>query len=106
MLFFFFLHLFFPLSLAPSFHAFNSATSNYVHASQVSTVTNFAIGLCTLSERKGLNLLVILTLKSFYYILEVIIDYGSAFVTYVDEIKSKGAQFPGRDAPDKIKRGG
>ena len=35
-------------------------------------------------------------------ILEVIIDYGSAFVTYGNEIESKGVQFPGRDAPDKI----
>ena len=38
--------------------------------------------------------------------LEVIIDYGSAFVTYGNEIESKGVQFPGRDAPDKINRGG
>ena len=38
--------------------------------------------------------------------LEVIIDYGSAFVTYGNEIESKGVQFPGRDAPDKISRGG
>ena len=30
------------------------------------------------------------------------IDYGSAFVTYGNEIESKGVQFPGRDAPDKI----
>ena len=35
-------------------------------------------------------------------ILEVIIDYGSAFVTYGNEIESKGVQFPGRDAPAKI----
>ena len=32
---------------------------------------------------------------------EVIIDYGSTFVTYGNEIESKGVQFPGRDAPDK-----
>ena len=38
--------------------------------------------------------------------LEVIIDYGSAFVTYGNEIEWKGVQFPGRDAPDKINRGG
>ena len=38
-------------------------------------------------------------------ILEVIIDYGSAFVTYGNEIESKGVQFPGRDAPDKISGG-
>ena len=41
-----------------------------------------------------------------YTILEVIIDYGSAFVTYENEIESRGVQFPGRDAPDKINRGG
>ena len=34
--------------------------------------------------------------------LEVIIDYGSALVTYGNEIESKGVQFPGRDEPDKI----
>ena len=39
-------------------------------------------------------------------ILEVIIDYESAFVTYGNEIESKGVQFPSRDAPDKINRGG
>ena len=39
-------------------------------------------------------------------LLEVIIDYGSAFVTYGKEIESKGVQFPSRDAPDKINRGG
>ena len=38
--------------------------------------------------------------------LEVIIDYGFAFVTYGNEIESKGVQFPGRDAPDKINIGG
>ena len=38
--------------------------------------------------------------------LEVIIDYGSAFVTCGNEIESKGVQFPGRDAPDKISWGG
>ena len=38
-------------------------------------------------------------------ILEVIIDYGSAF-THGDEIELKGVQFPGRGAPDKINRGG
>ena len=38
--------------------------------------------------------------------LEVIIDYGSAFVISGDEMESKGVQFPGRDAPDKISRGG
>ena len=37
--------------------------------------------------------------------LEVIIDYGSAFVTNGNEIESKGVQFPGRDAPDKISGG-
>ena len=37
--------------------------------------------------------------------LEVIIDYGSAFVTYGNEMESKRVQFPGRDAPDKINRG-
>ena len=39
---------------------------------------------------------------AYYWLLEVIIDYGSAFVTYENEIESKGVQFPGRDAPDKI----
>ena len=34
--------------------------------------------------------------------LEVLIDYGSAFVTYGNEIESKGVQFPDLDAPDKI----
>ena len=34
--------------------------------------------------------------------LEIIIDYGSAFVTNRKEIESKGVQFPGQDAPDKI----
>ena len=42
----------------------------------------------------------------FVYMLEVIIDYRSAFVTYRNEIESKGVQFPGRDASDKISRGG
>ena len=41
-----------------------------------------------------------------YAILEVITDYGSAFLTYRNEIESKGVQFPGRDVPDKINRGG
>ena len=39
-------------------------------------------------------------------ILEVIIDCGSAFVTNGNEIEWKGVQFPGRDASDKISRGG
>ena len=38
--------------------------------------------------------------------LEVIVDYEFAFVTYGNEIESKGVQFPGQDAPDKINRGG
>ena len=38
-------------------------------------------------------------------LLEVIIDYGSAFVTYRNKIELKGVHFPGRDAPDKISRG-
>ena len=38
--------------------------------------------------------------------LEVIIDYGSTSVTYGNEIESKGVQFPGQDAPDKISGGG
>ena len=46
-----------------------------------------------------------LCLKKYLYILEVIVDYGSAFVTYGNEMESKGVQFPGRDAPDKINRG-
>ena len=41
--------------------------------------------------------------------LEVILDNGSAFVTYgknyENEIVSKGVQFPGRGAPDIINRG-
>ena len=40
------------------------------------------------------------------FILEAIIDCGSAFVTYGNEIESKGVQFAGRDAPDIISRGG
>ena len=31
------------------------------------------------------------------YKLEVVSDYGSAFVTYGNKIQSKGVQFPGRD---------
>ena len=42
----------------------------------------------------------------YHYKLEVIIAYGSAFVIYGNEIESKGVQFPGRDAPDKINTGG
>ena len=38
--------------------------------------------------------------------LEVIVDYGFAFVTYGNEIESKGVQFHGRDAPDIINRAG
>ena len=41
-----------------------------------------------------------------YIKLEVIIDYGSAFVTYRNEIESKGVQFSGQDAPNNINRGG
>ena len=36
----------------------------------------------------------------------MIIDYGSAFVTNRKEIESKGVQFPGQDAPDKMSGGG
>ena len=43
--------------------------------------------------------------KFSHELLEVIIDYGSAFVTYRNKIESKGVHFPGRDAPDKISRG-
>ena len=39
------------------------------------------------------------------FMVEVIIDYGSKFVTYGNKIDSKGVQFPGREAPDKINRG-
>ena len=39
-------------------------------------------------------------------VLDVIIDYGSAFVAYGNEIESKEVQFPGRGGPDKISRGG
>ena len=38
-------------------------------------------------------------------ILEVIVDYGSAFVTNGSENESQGIQFLGRDAPDKISGG-
>ena len=38
--------------------------------------------------------------------LEVIIDHGSAFITYGNYIESKGVQFPGRDGPDKIRGAG
>ena len=34
------------------------------------------------------------------------LDLGSVFVAYGNEIESKGVQFPGRDAPDKISGGG
>ena len=40
------------------------------------------------------------------YQLEVIIYYGSAFVTYGNDIESEGVQFPGRDAPDRVNGGG
>ena len=39
-------------------------------------------------------------------LLEIVTYYGSAFVTYRNEIESKGVQFPGQDAPDQINRGG
>ena len=42
----------------------------------------------------------------YHYKLEVIIHYGSAFVIYGNEIESKGIQFPGRGASDKINTGG
>ena len=42
----------------------------------------------------------------YHYKLEVIIHYGSAFVIYGNEIESKGIQFPGRGASDKINAGG
>lgn len=35
-------------------------------------------------------------------LLEVIIDYGSAFVTYRNKIELKGIHFPGRDALIKL----
>ena len=56
----------------------------------------------------GLGLMVQLIRRLFqsYINLEVIIDYGSSFVTYRNEIESKEVQFPGRDAPDNINRGG
>ena len=41
-----------------------------------------------------------------YSILEVITDYGSAFVTYGNEIESKRVRFSGQDPPDRIIRGG
>ena len=50
--------------------------------------------------------LVSLLISIYFLILEVIIDYGSAFVTYGNEIESKGVQFPGRSGPDKISGGG
>ena len=40
-----------------------------------------------------------------YNILEVMILYPSAFVTYGNKIESKGVQFHGRDALDRINRG-
>ena len=42
----------------------------------------------------------------YHYKLEVIIDYEYAFVIYGNEMESKGIQFPGRGASDKINRGG
>ena len=41
-----------------------------------------------------------LDILNVFYLLEVVIDYGSEFVTYGNEIESKGVQFPGRYAPD------
>ena len=41
----------------------------------------------------------------FCEILKAIIDYGSAFVIYGNETESRGVQFPGRGAPDKINGG-
>ena len=60
------------------------------------------------SSTFGLGLMVQLIRKLFqsYINLEVIIDCGSALVTYRNEIESKGVQFPGQDAPDNINRGG
>ena len=60
------------------------------------------------SSTFGLGLMVQLIRKLFqsYIKLEVIIDCGSALVTYRKEIESKGVQFPGQDAPDNINRGG
>ena len=60
------------------------------------------------SSTFGLGLMVQLISKLFksYIKLEVIIDYGSAFVTYRNEIESKGVQFSGQDAPNNTNRGG
>ena len=48
--------------------------------------------------------------KTLYNWIEVIVDYGSGFVTYREnygnEIESKVVQFPGWGTPDKINRGG
>ena len=49
---------------------------------------------------KRLHIMLVLS-----FMVEVIIDYGSKFVTYGNKIDSKGVQFPGREAPDKINRG-
>ena len=46
--------------------------------------------------------MVSLLIFKYFLILEVIIDYGSAFVTFGNEIESKGVQFPGQDGADKI----
>ena len=43
-----------------------------------------------------------LFLSPLLWVLKVIIDYGFAFVNYGNEIESKGVQFPGRGAPNKI----
>lgn len=48
----------------------------------------------------------VLQLGMAYLKLEVILDYGFVFVTYRNEIESRGVQFPGRDAHYKINRGG
>ena len=53
-------------------------------------------GVCELLIQELLSLL----------LLEIVTYYGSAFVTYRNEIESKGVQFPGQDVPDKISRGG
>ena len=48
----------------------------------------------------------VLVLPMVSSVLELIIDYGSAFVTYGNETESKEVQFPGRGGPDKISGGG
>ena len=45
-------------------------------------------------------------LGSYTRVFTVIVDYGSVFITYGNEIESKGVQFPGEMPLLKINGGG